>query len=536
MSVSPKDLQLSELKDMISQLNRTITALQESLALANAREEEHLRKEAVLQEQIDFLTKKLFGTSSERSKEPFPGQLNLFNEAEQEQKEDVPVPAAETTVKSLTRRSKTTLDEKLKGIPVRQVVLELPEAEQVCPQCGTELAVIGQETVRRELEYIPARVTVVEYVSMHYGCPECKQTDEPYIAKAAGKKPLMKHSLASPSSVAWAMYQKYANGLPLYRQEKDWKQYGIDLNRNTLANWIIYCSTHYFKPVYDHFHRELLKREFLMADETRIQVLNEPERKAETDSFMWLYRSGEDGLPAIILYGYSETRAGKNAGKFLSGFKGYLACDGYQGYNKVPDIRRCCCWAHVRRYFMDAVPKGKAYDYSNPAVQGVQFCNKLFQYEDGFMKKGGSYEKRKAMRLEKEKPVLDAFWSWLDEQRPVRNSRLDKAVSYVRNRREYLETYLEDGRCSISNNLSENAIRPFAVGRKNWLFSDSVAGAEASAVVYSMVEMAKANNLNIYRYLSHLLEQRPSKKMTDEELERLAPWNPEVTGLCKNDL
>lgn len=536
MSVSPKDLQLRELKDTISQLNQLIATLQESLAQANAREEEYRRKEGVLQEQIEYLTKKLFGTSSERSKEPFPGQLNLFNEAEIEQMEEVAVPIIETTVKSHTRKSKTSLDEKLKGIPVERVILELPEEEQICPQCGTQLEVIGQEVVRRELQYIPAKVTVIEYISTHYGCPDCKQTDEPYIIKAAGKKPLMKHSLASSSSVAWAMYQKYANGLPLYRQEKDWKQYGIELKRNTLANWIIYCATHYLKPMYDYFHRKLLEREFLMADETRIQVLNEPDRKAETDSFMWLYRSGEDGLPVIILYGYSETRSGKTAETFLSGFKGYLACDGYQGYNKVPDARRCCCWAHVRRYFIDAIPKGKSYDYSNPAVQGVQFCNKLFHYEDEFMRKGGSYEKRKAMRLEKEKPVLEAFWTWLDNQHPTRNSRMYKAVTYVQNRRQYLDTYLEDGRCSISNNLSENAIRPFAVGRKNWLFSDSVAGAESSAIVYSMVEMAKANNLNIYKYLSYLLEQRPDKKMSDAQFESLAPWNTEVIELCKNDL
>ena len=156
---------------------------------------------------------------------------------------------------------------------------------------------------------------------------------------------------------------------PLYRQEKDWKQYGAQISRTTLANWIIYCSRNYLQPMYDYFHRELLKRSFAMADETRVQVLKEEERRAQTQSFMWLFRSGEDGLPAIILYGYSPTRSGSHAKEFLEGYHGYLETDGYQGYNSLSDIKRCSCWAHIRRYFIDAVPKGKQYDYSQPAVQ-----------------------------------------------------------------------------------------------------------------------------------------------------------------------
>ena len=304
------------------------------------------------------------------------------------------------------------------------------------------------------------------------------------------------------------------------------------ISRTTLANWIIYCSQNYFQPMYDYFHRELLKRSFAMADETRVQVLKEEGRRAQTQSFMWLFRSGEDGLAEIILYGYSPTRSGSHAKEFLEGYSGYLETDGYQGYNNLPGIRRCSCWAHIRRYFIDAVPQGKQYDYSQPAVQGVQYCNRLFAIEDSINKKyPGNYEKRKQLRLEKEKPVLEAFWSWLDQQKPVRNTRLDKAVNYVLNRRDIAETYLEDGRCSFTNNLSENAIRPFAVGRKNWLFSSSVDGANASAVVYTMVEMAKAHGLNIYGYLKFLLEHRPSKNMTDEQLAELAPWSEKLQSI-----
>ena len=543
MARDTKELQFRELKDTISQLNITIAAqtqliasLQKSLDAANEREADQSKQLAAFKEQIDFLTKKLFGTSSERRMDDVEGQLHLFNEAEILQKEVVMIPDIESTVKAHTRKAKTTLEEKIKGIPVEEILVDLSEEEKTCPQCNTQLKLIGRETIRHEIEYIPAQVKVKKYVSLHYGCPECKETEEPYIIKAkTEQKPLMKHSLASSSSVAWTMYQKYANGMPLYRQEKDWKQYGIELSRSTLANWIIYNASQYLDPLYEYFHRCLLKRKFLMADETTTQVLDEPGRRPQSKSYMWLYRTGEDGNPTIILYGYSETRSGDNAKAFLKGFQGYLACDGYQGYNKVPNMKRCSCWAHVRRYLIDAVPKGKEYDYSNPAVQGVQYCNKLFEYEDWINKKNVSYEERKVLRLQKEKPILEAFWSWFDSQKPIKNSRMDKAVTYIQNRRDTLETYLEDGRCSFSNNLSENAIRPFTLGRKNWLFSESPEGAKASATVYTMVEMAKAHDLNIYKYLKYLLDQRPSLKWSDEQLEKLAPWSSEVKQLCNNN-
>ena len=543
MARDTKELQFRELKDTISQLNITIAAqtqliasLQKSLDAANEREAEQSKQLAAFKEQIDFLTKKLFGTSSERRMDDIEGQLHLFNEAEILQKEVVMIPDIESTVKAHTRKAKTTLEEKIKGIPVEEILVDLSEEEKTCPQCNTQLKLIGRETIRHEIEYIPAQVKVKKYVSLHYGCPECKETEEPYIIKAkTEQKPLMKHSLASSSSVAWTMYQKYANGMPLYRQEKDWKQYGIELSRSTLANWIIYNASQYLNPLYEYFHCCLLKRKFLMADETTTQVLDEPGRRPQSKSYMWLYRTGEDGNPTIILYGYSETRSGDNAKAFLKGFQGYLACDGYQGYNKVPNMKRCSCWAHVRRYLIDAVPKGKEYDYSNPAVQGVQYCNKLFEYEDWINKKNVSFEERKMLRLQKEKPILEAFWSWFDSQKPIKNSRMDKAVTYIQNRRDTLETYLEDGRCSFSNNLSENAIRPFTLGRKNWLFSESPEGAKASATVYTMVEMAKAHDLNIYKYLKYLLDQRPSLKWSDEQLEKLAPWSSEVKQLCNNN-
>lgn len=534
MASSAKDIQLRELKDTITQLKTMISEQTELIRSLRLVIDEKTSHEKALQEQVDYLTKKLFGSSSEKRTDDIPGQQNLFDEAEVEQ--DLSLLEEETVIREHTRKKKATHEDLFKGLKVEKVVIPLPEEDQVCPVCGTQMVLIGEEYVRRELEFIPATCKVIEYYSQSYGCPCCKEglgdTEKPVIVKSQVQKALVGKGPATASTVAWTIYQKYANGLPLYRQEKDWKQYGAQISRTTLANWIIYCSRNYFQPMYDYFHRELLKRSFAMADETRVQVLKEEERRAQTQSFMWLFRSGEDGLPAIILYGYSPTRSGSHAKEFLEGYHGYLETDGYQGYNSLPDIKRCSCWAHIRRYFIDAVPKGKQYDYSLPAVQGVQYCNRLFAIEDSIHKKyPGDYEKRKQLRLEKEKPVLEAFWSWLEQQKPVRNTRMDKAVNYVLNRRETAQTYLEDGRCSFTNNLSENAIRPFAVGRKNWLFSDSVEGANASAVVYTMVEMAKAHDLNVYEYLKILLDHRPTKEMTDDQLAELAPWSEKLQSI-----
>ena len=209
--------------------------------------------------------------------------------------------------------------------------------------------------------------------------------------------------------------------------------------------------------------------------------------------------------------------------------------DGYQGYNKVKGVKLCNCWAHVRRYLLEAIPKGRENDYAEPAVQGVLYIDKLFMYERSYREKGLSHKQIYRRRLKDEKPVLEAFWSWFDKLRPVRGSRLDRAQKYIANRRANLQTYLEDGRCSFSNNLSENSIRPFTVGRKNWLFCDTPDGAEANMVIYTMVEMAKAYNLKIYDYLKFLLEARPSDDMTDEELDALAPWSSRAQEACQRE-
>ena len=324
------------------------------------------------------------------------------------------------------------------------------------------------------------------------------------------------------------MYQKYVNSLPLYRQEADFKRlYGIDISRATIANWII-KNSEFFLPLYGLFQEKLVEGRYAMADETPLQVLKEPGRRAETQSYMWVFRSGEFDKEQIVLFHYSRTRAGETAKEFLEGFHGYLMTDGYGGYNKLKDCIRTSCWAHVRRYLIDAIPKGKEYDHTQPAVQGLVYVDKLFDLEKKIHAKTGvTFDAVKKYREEKEVPVLNGFWKWLDAQTAIKGSRLDKALVYIRNRKPFLITYLEDGGCSFNNNTSERSCKAFVTGRKNWLFADTPKGADASALVYSIVETAKANDIDIYYYLKYLLIKTPTSLTSREELEKLCPWNKE---------
>lgn len=540
MAKNEKDARLIEYKDTISQLNMTIKSQNEiilSLRETIASNQEQMR---IMTEKIDYLTNKLFGTSSEKTK-TLEGQYNLFDEAEQEavlaDESDI---AEAIPVKEHTRKAKSKQSDIFKGVPSRDEIIPLSDKQKHCSDCGAQLEVIGKQFVRREFRFTPAKGEVVNIYVETAKCPVCSEAPAMEKAiqfvKAHAPEALIPHSYASTSVVAWVMYQKYADSMPLYRQEQDWNQMGVLLNRAAMANWIIYCASQYFAPFYDYLHRELLKRQFLMADETRIQVLHEAERKAETDSFMWLFRSGEDGLPPIILYKYTETRAKFHALEFLNGFQGYLETDCCQGYNNLPGIKRCCCFAHLRRYFVEAVPKGKELDYSNPAAQGVQYINRLFEHERYSAARKQTPEQRYTYRLEKEKPVLDAFWKWISQQCPKKGTHFEKAVNYAQNHKDEFMTYLEDGRCSFSNNLSENSIRPFTVGRRTGYLVIPPKGADASSMVYTMVEMAKAHGLNIYKYLNFLLERLPGTVMTDGELSKLVPWNETVQEICSGTM
>lgn len=528
MTKSSRDIQLSELKDMITQLNITIKTLNDTIARQQS-ENDNLKAE------LAWFRQKMFGSSSERRTDGIAGQLSLFDDPDEEEKpvERIEPEIVETPKKS--RRKKPTLKEQFKDIPTRQVLADTLSAEdKICPLCGSEMLAIGTEVIRSEIVYTPPKLERIEYIATTYACPTCKDTEEPQFIKDNGKPALISGSYASESLLAYILYRKYGLYIPLYRQEQDFLQVSAPISRTSMAHWIITAGQEYMQPMYDYFHRELLKRRFLMMDETPIQVLKEEGRRAQSKSYFWLIRTGEDGLKPIILYNYTSTRAGENAKKFLDGMEPgfYLMADGYQGYNKVKETKRCCCWAHIRRYLLEAIPRGQEKDYSNPAVQGVLYCNKLFEYERTYKEKGLSFKQIHNRRLKDQKPVIEGFLAWIKQVNPGSNGKLRKAVTYIKNREDFLMTYLEDGRCSLSNNLSENSIRPVTVGRKNWLFSDTPDGASANALYLTIVEMAKAYDLNLYEYLKYLLEHRPNRDMADDELAKLAPWNEDVQKRC----
>ena len=540
-----KDIQLIELKDTISKLNKTISAqndlissLQKMLEERNAKDADKDQLIANLQAQLDYLKNKLFGSTSESRHNQIQGQLSIFDSSDSDEKpaEIIEPEIIKVQAHTKKRKPKATYDEIFADLPTRQIIVDtLSEEEKTCAICGTGMVSIGHEVIRTELVYTEPKLERIEYIATTYSCPKCKDTEEPQFIKDEGVPALIPGSYVSSSLAAHVMYYKYVMSVPLYRQEKDFKHLGANLSRTSMAHWIIHCSENYFQPMYDYMHRQLLKRRYLMADETPLQVLKEKERRPQSKSYVWLVRTGEDGEIPIILYSYTPTRAGKNAAEFLKDAEpGYfLMTDGYQGYNKVPEANRCCCWAHIRRYWLRAIPKGHEKDYTNPAVQGLLYCNKLFEYERSYREKGLSLKRIYNRRLKDEKPVIEAFLSWLDGLHPKTGDNIIRAITYTNNCRPYMMNYLKDGACSLSNNLSENSIRPLVVGRKNWLFSDTPAGAKASMNVYSMIETAKENELDPLKYLTFLLENRPNANMSEDELAKLAPWSEEAKKKCK---
>ena len=541
MPQEARDLQFTELKDIILQLNQTVSALQSTVA---AQTELLGQKDAAiarLTEEVSYLRRKLFGASSEKRPDIDPNQLSLFD---MEGVGDIPIADVEemetTAVKEHTRqrKKKPTLEEQFVGAAIKQVVVDsLTEEEKTCHVCGAKMVPVGTEVIRREVEFVPARYEVTEYIATTYECPRCKQTEAPQFIKDEGCPPaLIEKSYVTASLAAGILKDKFVLGLPFYRQEQELKRSGILISRASMAGWTITLYQLYLGYLVQYIHRELVKRKFLMMDETPIQVLKEPDKRPQSKSYVWLLRSGEDGLPPLLLYRYSPNRDGDNAVEMLDGTQPglYLMADGYRGYDKLKDVKRCACYAHIRRYFLDAVPKGRETDLSEPAVQGVAYCDKLFRYERRYKEQGLSHEQRKKGRLRDEKPVVEAFIQWLGQQNLSSTSnKFNKALTYARNRQDTLMTYLEDGRCSLSNNMSENSIRPVVVGRKNWLFSDTMDGAEASMGIYTIVEMAKLHGLNPYQYLKYLLEQKPNYRSTDEELEALMPWSEKTLEACR---
>lgn len=531
--------------------NNTIAEIDDNLILNELKELETKYAEAETQrknqeEVIEELTAKLkwfeeqfrlsqqrrFGASSEKTN---PDQLDFFDEAEKEAVSTLEEPTVETI--TYKRRKKSGhRDAVLEDLPVEVIEYDLPESEQICSCCGHPLHKMSVE-VRRELKIIPVQVKVVKHVRHVYACRNCeREAISTPIITAPMPAPIIPGSLASPSIVAHIMSQKYVEGMPLYRQEKYFERLGIELKRQNLANWMIKCSDKWLSLLYDRLKFHLLKRDILHADETELQVLNEPGRAAGTTSYMWLYRTGAES-PSIVMYQYQTTRASKHPKNFLSSFKGYLQVDGYQGYNGLENVTLVGCWAHARRKFDEAIKALPASQKSKPvlAQEGLDFCNSLFKIEREIIDL--SFEDRYKMRFKRSQPILDAFWSWLKIQKPrvLPKSAFGQAIGYSLNQRDKLITFMEDGRLEIDNNRAERAIKPFVIGRKNWLFANTSKGAQASAIIYSIIETSKENGLNPYEYLKYIFEQLPNVDVKNlETLDFLLPWSATLPEFLKS--
>jgi transposase len=485
------------------------------------------------EEQFRLSKQRQYGASSEKSSSD-QLELPLFNEAEVSADPEVPEPTVETLTYERKKKQVGQRKAKLENLPTETVEYHVAEAEQVCSCCQGKLHAMSTE-VRQELKVIPAEVKVVKHVRHVYACRRCEQEIQTPIITANMPAPVYPGSLASPSAMAHVMHQKYVEGLPLYRQEKQWERFGVPLSRQTMANWVIYGAHTWLLPLYDRMAEHLRKQDILHADETSLQVLSEPGRAATSKSYMWLYRTGQTG-PSIVLYEYQPTRKGQHPQRFLAEFQGYLHVDGYAGYNKLTDVTLVGCWAHARRKFDAAL---KALPASAPtkgvtAQEGLAFCNQLFAIERKAKEK--TPKDRHAFRLKHSRPILDAFSAWLRTQTPkvLPKSALGQAIQYCRNQWERLVVFLTDGRLEIDNNRGERSIKPFVIGRKNWLFATSIRGAKSSAIIYSIIETAKENGLNPFHYLTYLFEELPQLDIQDpSKLDAILPWSPSIPDYCR---
>ena len=502
-----------------------VAVLEETILKQKAEIDELKRKLEHMNEVFANAQRARFGQSSEKNTYVLQEQTSLFNEAESSQNHKAEEPKPETIfVEAHERKKKRSQEEMLNHLPEEEVLLEVPEDQLVCSKCGGKMKPIGKKFLRHEMQIIPKQIKLLAYYAVTYACDSCeKDTGFAHIISVKPPVPLMKHSLASPSTVAYIMTQKYVDGLPLARQEKIWAREGISLSRATMANWVIQCSEVWLKPLYRHMKQELLTHSVIHADETVVQVLKEDGKPATSESRMWLYASAALLKHQVRLFEYQPDRSGKRPESFLRGFTGWLITDGYAGYNQVQGVTHCGCWAHARRKWREAMPDGATVKTSKAAI-GFQYCNKLFAEERKCVLYKPEY--RKEYRQNRELPLLEEYFAWLNTVHPEKGSKLEEAVRYSMNQKQQLCAFLNNGEVPISNNLAENAIRPFTLGRKNWLFCDTSKGAEASAVVYSLVESAKANGIEPFAYLQYVLVQLPyfGKSPSHEELETLMPW------------
>ena len=493
---------------------------------------------AYYEERFRLSQHKLFAQSSEKSKADENQTLLIFDEAENEADIRYKEPTSEKITYTRKKRAYSHKDD-ISSLPIEVIEHSIPEEERICPECGGQMHVMGHDS-RQELTIIPAQVKVVEHRREIYSCRNCERNNITVpVIKTPMPKPVIKGSAASASFIAHIMAQKFINAVPLYRQEMSFLQHDFFLSRQTMANWLINTSQKWLKPIYEIMHRTLLKEEILHADETVLQVLKEPGRASRSESYMWLYRTGGYASNPIVLYEYKPTRSSSHPKEFLNGYTGYLHTDGYAGYKTLArennGITLCGCWAHARRKFHEAVqalPPEEQQTGNHESQKGLEYCNSLFALERRY--ENISIEERHIQRLQHSKPITDQLFKWANalSVKVLPKSLLGKAVTYVLEQKPYLETFYKDGRLEVSNNRAERSIKPFVIGRKNWLFCCTPKGAESSSIIYSMIETAKANGLKPYEYLKHILETIPNIQ-NKEDYNTLLPWSKELPQSCR---
>ena len=483
---------------------------------------------ALLEEKVRLLTAQLFGRKSEkRVAADGSYQKPLFDEAEEGGEEKEEAPGEETVTVAPHERKKRGRRPLPEFLPRREVVHDLADEEKVCG-CGATLERIGEET-SEQLEMIPAKLEVIRHVRPKYACRACEGVESEggavRIAPVAAQ--LIPRSMATPSLLAHVLVTKFADAVPFYRQESQFRRLGIDIPRATMCHWLTQVAER-SQGLLAALIREQWDGPLIQADETPLQVLKEPGRAATTKSYMWLFRGGPRGRP-VVVYQYHPSRGQEVAARYLEGYEGVVQTDGYAGYDfldKWPKVVHAGCWAHARRKFADVVrARGKESKGTGNADRALEFIRQLYAVEATARKQELSPANLWQKRQEESRPVLKDFEKWLrdkESQTPPKGL-LGQAIRYTLNQWPRLVRYLDDAQVGLDNNAAENALRPFVVGRKNWLFAGNPRGAAAGALMYSLIETAKANSLEPSAYLRYVFDVLPTTPDEPEALRALLP-------------
>ena len=480
-----------------------------------------------LQEELRLALHKRFSASSEKIS---PDQINLFDEAEQQAQpeaattSDIDEPTTTVPEHKRKKRGRKPLPDHL---PRTRIEYDLSDADKGCA-CGCQKTRIGEVT-SEQLDIIPAKIQVLQHVRFKYVCRSCEGVDDdgPTVITASMPPQPIPKSNASPGLLAYVGVAKFVDGMPLYRLEPGFKRIGVEIPRNTLAGWMIRCGD-LIVPLFNLMQDTLLDYDIIQMDETTVQVLKEKGRAAQSKSYMWVRRGGPPDRP-VILFDYDQTRSGSVPGRLLDGWHGILQTDGYEGYAAVArrdGMRHIGCLAHARRKFDEALKAQSKKGRGGLSSQGLALIQRVYRVEREARDGQLNADQRRQLRDEKAKPIWNELRIWLDAARSQvpPQSLTGKALGYLDKQWPRLIAYLSDGRIEVDNNRCENAIRPFVMGRKAWLFSDTSAGADSSARLYSLIETAKANGIEPYAYLAHVFAALPAAK-TLADLEALLPWN-----------